>query len=99
MSMISEQVKRLRDTAREFQSDYSGYEAYRVTKEMYAAADMLEMLSSKAREEKTGKWVKDDDGSKRCSSCGAVLEKDDAFWHNCYYCYHCGAKMEGVTNV
>lgn len=44
---------------------------------------------------KTGKWTYTENGNKRCSECGAVLEKDDAFWHICFYCYHCGSYNGG----
>lgn len=46
-----------------------------------------------------GKWIVDEKrfGHKEhhCNLCGAILEGDDWRWRNNYYCYHCGAKMEG----
>ena len=35
-----------------------------------------------------------DGADRRCSNCGAIVEEDEWFNHNWYYCYHCGAKME-----
>ena len=41
------------------------------------------------------KWEdKYNDGDWHCTSCGAIVEKEEQTWHNWYYCYHCGAKME-----
>lgn len=37
-----------------------------------------------------------DGADRRCSNCGAIVEEDEWFNHNWYYCYHCGAKMGGV---
>lgn len=36
-----------------------------------------------------------DGADRRCSNCGAIVEEDEWFNHNWYYCYHCGAKMGG----
>ena len=35
-----------------------------------------------------------DGTDRRCSNCGAIVEEDEWFNHNWYYCYHCGAKLE-----
>lgn len=39
-----------------------------------------------------------DGADRRCSNCGAIVEEDEWFNHNWYYCYHCGAKMGGEEN-
>ncbi len=45
-----------------------------------------------------GRWEdKYGDGDWHCSVCGAIVEKDEQGRHNWNRCYHCGAKMEGVT--
>ena len=38
------------------------------------------------------------DGNWHCSNCGAIIEKDEQGNHNWYYCYHCGARMEGLLD-
>lgn len=40
------------------------------------------------------RWV-DEGDCHRCSKCRAVLEEDFKL-HYHQYCYHCGARMEGV---
>lgn len=45
-----------------------------------------------------GHWKdKYNDGDWHCSVCGAIVEKDEQKRHNWYRCYHCGAKMDEVT--
>lgn len=45
-----------------------------------------------------GRWEdKYDDGNWHCSVCGAIVEKDEQARHNWNRCYHCGAKMDEVT--
>lgn len=45
-----------------------------------------------------GHWEdKYKDGDWHCSVCGAIVEKDEQKRHNWYWCYHCGAKMDEVT--
>lgn len=39
-----------------------------------------------------------DGADRRCSNCGAIVEEDEWFNHNWYYCYHCGARMKGEEN-
>ena len=39
-----------------------------------------------------------DGADRRCSNCGAIVEEDEWFNHNWYYCYHCRAKMGGEEN-
>lgn len=34
-----------------------------------------------------------------CADCGAVIEKDEAFWHNYYFCYNCGNYMTNATTI
>ena len=40
-----------------------------------------------------------DGADRRCSNCGAIVEEDEWFNHNWYYCYHCGARMGGEENA
>jgi formamidopyrimidine-DNA glycosylase len=43
-----------------------------------------------------GRWIdKYGNGDLYCSECGAVMEKHEHINHNLYFCYHCGAKMDG----
>ncbi len=63
---------------------------------------MYDSLTSKRplQEVKHARW-KESEGEFRCTNCGAILEEDMRRWHNFYYCYHCGAKMdfeEVITN-
>lgn len=45
-----------------------------------------------------GRWEdKYDDGNWHCSVCGAIVEKDEQDRHHWNRCYHCGAKMDEVT--
>lgn len=45
-----------------------------------------------------GHWEdKYNDGDWHCSVCGAIVEKDEQNRHNWNRCYHCGAKMDEVT--
>lgn len=45
-------------------------------------------------ERKKGKWIGRWDDAFECSECHAVIEGDEVYWRNNYFCYHCGAKME-----
>ena len=49
-----------------------------------------------------GEWIVDEkrfgNTYKHCSRCRAILEKDDDEWRNNFYCYHCGAIMDGGKN-
>ena len=58
--------------------------------------DALIRYNSIMDEPKMYKWLKDDDYDDTwyCSNCKAVLEAEDVYNHNYYYCYHCGKKMQ-----
>ena len=45
-----------------------------------------------------GKWIKNDfyEDALMCSCCRAYLDKEDWSRHYFYFCYHCGAFMEGM---
>lgn len=65
--------------------------------------DLAEELVSKwARgelvERKKGRWIKNDfyEDALMCSCCHAYLDKEDWSRHYFYFCYHCGAFMEGM---
>ena len=47
--------------------------------------------------ERKGRWISRDgkDDCFECSECHAVLEGDEVYWRNNYFCYHCGADMRG----
>ena len=95
MSMISEQVKRLRKLANQWKhNDVAGCDL------IFEAADTIEALSAKVRaadKPKTGKWVeavKDGvlsytDVYAMCDQCHKV--KFNGWGMN--YCPNCGAKM------
>ena len=45
-----------------------------------------------------GRWIdKYGDGDWHCTRCGAIVEKHEQDYRNWYFCYHCGAKMDGVS--
>ena len=59
---------------------------------------MVNMPVADVEETRHGKWIDQyGDGDWHCSRCGAIVEKDEQRRHNWYRCYHCGAKMDGVT--
>lgn len=61
--------------------------------------DMSKLEIIEAEPVRHGYWIdKLGDGDLYCSECGAVLEKHEHINHNLYYCYHCGAKMDGGEN-
>lgn len=47
---------------------------------------------------KRGRWIKNDfyEDALMCSCCRAYLGREDWSSHNFYFCYHCGAFMEGM---
>lgn len=63
------------------------------------AIDVLKQIDdipSVEPKQKKGKWQRrKDEDCWECSECHAVLENSDVGNHNFYYCYHCGADMEG----
>lgn len=64
------------------------------------ADDMIDYIDEapiiEAEPVRHGKWIdKYGNGDLYCSECGAVMERDEHVNHNLYYCYHCGARMDG----
>lgn len=59
-------------------------------------ASLLEKWIYDGEERKTGKWVKDEYGTDRCSCCDYIPAYDIAIDDIYYspYCPNCGAKME-----
>ena len=48
---------------------------------------------------KHGRWIdKYGDGDWHCSCCGAIVENHEQDYRNWYFCYHCGARMDGDKN-
>ena len=46
-----------------------------------------------------GQWIdKYGDGDWHCTRCGAIVEKHEQDYRNWYFCYHCGARMDGDKN-
>ena len=52
-------------------------------------------------ERKTGMWIAREgkDDCFECSECHAVIEGNEVYWRNNYFCYHCGADMRGDSDV
>ena len=65
--------------------------------QMFAyAKDIDETPTEDVAPIKHGKWVDwCNDGDWHCSNCCAIVEKEEQSSHNWYYCYHCGARMDG----
>ena len=103
MSMISERVKQIRDVAdsyREMRCDIC------TQKVLYEAADTIEALSAKVREQNLpvhGEWILADEQRKEdtdndnyryiCSECGHSDLHSKS--QEVPYCWWCGAKMKG----
>ena len=50
-------------------------------------------------ERKKGKWISNGkEDCYECSECHAVIEGDEVYWRNNYFCYHCGADMRKDGN-
>ena len=51
-----------------------------------------------AEERKKGKWISrvGREDCYECSECHAVIEGNEVYWRNNYFCYHCGADMRGT---
>lgn len=64
----------------------------------YEAAVELAIEALKQPEWKKGKWIKNEfyENALQCSNCHAYLDKEDWSRHYFYFCYHCGAFMEGM---
>ena len=54
----------------------------------------LAKLQKAIPEERHGKWIGRGDDACECSECHAVIEGDEVYWRNNYFCYHCGARMD-----
>ena len=54
---------------------------------------VMELLPSAQPERKTGKWIRNDNGTYSCSVCQSWIPKEQ----HCYarYCLYCGADMRG----
>lgn len=53
-------------------------------------------MAIKALEEhkrKKGKWIGRGEDCYECSECHAVIEGNEVYWRNNYFCYHCGSDM------
>lgn len=61
-------------------------------------AKEIAMEALKQPELKKGKWIKNKfyENALQCSNCDAYLDKEDWSRHYFYFCYHCGAFMEGM---
>lgn len=61
---------------------------------MSLAVTMVNEIPSVEPNRNKGRWQRRK-GSDcwECSQCHAVLENDDLWMHNFYFCYHCGANM------
>ena len=84
----------IRKMAPEFFSAYQ-HEVY-VSKQNVAMRLMA--LPPVQLEQKKGKWIKHYfyENALMCSCCKAHLDKEDWSRHYFYFCYHCGAFMEGM---
>jgi len=60
--------------------------------------DIEDAPTADAVERKRGRWIKNDfyEDALMCSCCHAYLDKEDWSRHYFYFCYHCGAFMEGM---
>ena len=60
----------------------------------WANKDERNLFAKQAQ--KTGKWVRNDNGTYSCSVCQSWIPEEQ----HCYarYCLYCGAKMEGEQN-
>ena len=71
-------------------------EAMRKAKDKSELHRMLAQLTS-AQPERKGKWVGyDGDWLKtmcKCSKCGAMIDINEKYRN--FFCYHCGARMDG----
>lgn len=62
--------------------------------------DFMRMNRVRIPERKRGKWVGyDGDWFKtmcKCSECGAMIDINEEYRN--FFCYHCGARMDGEQN-
>lgn len=76
--------------------DYDGCNTVESLKELI---DELVSYTQLPREQipditsRTGKWIREDNHRWKCTACGK--ETDLPHYDGAYYCYNCGAKMEG----
>ena len=69
--------------------------------EKLSADDILETIHEQPTVDpvKHGQWIdKYGDGDWHCSCCGAIVENHEQDYRNWYFCYHCGARMDGDKN-
>lgn len=74
-----------------------------IIRRMDYCEDMLEIIKKQPTvevERPRGKWIgrEGKDDCLECSECHAVIESNEVYWRNNYYCYHCGADMRGDSN-
>ena len=95
MSMISEQVKRLRKLANQWKhNDVAGCNL------IFEAANTIEALSAKVRttDRPKGEWIDhQEDGSVECPFCGHATTCEDNK-DELHFCFYCGAKMGGDSD-
>ena len=65
---------------------------------LYDIMSEIMNLPSAEPERKMGKWMARNDDCFECSECHAVIEGDELYWRNNYFCYHCGADMRGDSD-
>lgn len=95
MSMISEQVTRLRKLANQWKhNDVAGCNL------IFEAADTIEALYAKVRnaDRPTGKWIKSNllPNGWNCDNCGSPIMTDDIA--EMLYCPNCGSEMGGESD-
>lgn len=95
-NLISRQaaIDSIKETSPAF---FSAYKHYIYIDKQDAIARLI-ALPSVQPELKKGKWVKNEfyENALQCSNCHAYLDKEDWSRHYFYFCYHCGAFMEGM---
>lgn len=64
---------------------------------LHDVADDIKQIPSAQQDRKRGRWISRDgeEDCCECSECHAVIEGDEVYWRNNYFCYHCGADMRG----
>lgn len=85
-------------TEKQFQEsdelDVGDWMQHRIFVQNMSDIDRQTILALPSAERKKGKWIGRGDDAFECSECHAVIEGDEVYWRNNYFCYHCGAKME-----
>ena len=64
----------------------------------YAVRAISRVKTADVVERKKGRWIKNDfyEDALMCSRCRAYIDKEDWSRHYFYFCFHCGAFMEGM---